>query len=261
VSTQKLAPTDRRYRTRCRHCRRSLVGSRRARKGLCGVCRDKPAISKRYTSPFKMGQRPTFTFDGFTGNETQWAARLGIKVCGFSQRVKRGLRGAQLFVKGRIATDRRIMVTFEGETVSRTELAVRFGLARDTLVNRLKRGLSLEKALTMPKYFLYGKVFFTFRGETLCRRKWETRLGIYPGSLAQRLASGWPLEYALTQTADCAAAIPPEYTLVTRAEVARRLTMRECDVCEWVRIGLIPEVRLTRNTRRYRWEDVVAALK
>jgi excisionase family DNA binding protein len=66
------------------------------------------------------------------------------------------------------------------------------------------------------------------------------------------------VEYSLW---DEGAEILMDEQLLTAEELAERLAVSERTVIEWARVGLIPEVRLSRRIRRFDFAEVVAAVR
>ena len=49
--------------------------------------------------------------------------------------------------------------------------------------------------------------------------------------------------------------------LLTAGDLAKRLRVSPETVAKWARRGLIPEIKISRSTRRFDWDAVVRALK
>ena len=52
-----------------------------------------------------------------------------------------------------------------------------------------------------------------------------------------------------------------ETKLLNADELARRLRVSPETVTKWARSGIIPEMKISRSTRRFDWNAVVRALK
>lgn len=154
------------------------------------------------------GSGALYTFDGFTGNLTQWAKRLGLSTRCLRRRIRK--YGTSDSALSKVFNPEKengpssgVQYTFDGFTGNLTQWSKRLGVSKNALRSRIeKHGTSddaLKKVFTCVRNFSdRAAKFVEHNGKTMCLKDWAKMAGVPVHAFRQRIGRyGYTIDEAM----------------------------------------------------------------